>query len=640
MISKSYLTILLLSLCSGLFAQFGSSGGGGFGGIGSRGGGGAPANQSAVESDTIAVQYFFQDNIELLLSYKDTLLDNYYEQYDPARQRVLDYAQLGNLGTPHMAQFYQPRWHKDLDIGFHQFDLYKIDHQDLRFYKTEKPFSDLYFAQGPGQQNTFFKAKFTRDFSEGLNFSIDYARMNNDGQFKSQNAINTNLALGFWYQSENKKYNSFITYTSNTHDITDNGGVQIDNLNDANQERVFNIPVFLRDASTYHVSRSVAYSHQYNLAGKPDSVEARPQRNYKIHHDLVYNTNKYKYADGTPPDDTIYYEHLLLDTRGLRYYFEDNSLENTFSISTSKSGSKTQRDFLKLGIAHQIHFLRQEPNDSTVNHILLQGQWNFAPSERMNVKTHFMYNLLANFGDYRMGGDLYLDLKKVGNFEASLVNQLYSPSLVQQQMYISEQLLWQNNFDKTLETNLSATYRIPKIGFSATGQYHLINKLIYFDTLAFPRQSDELINVLQLAIQQNFKIGSIHLDNTLALQTSTSDVVRLPELYSKHNLYYEGKVFRDRMLLRLGLDLRMVNAYKAKYYQPLIGQFHLQDSQTIPFYPAVDAYTSFKVQHFRFFVRAENLTRLLDTSTLYYQVAGYAQPYFFIKFGLSWQLLN
>lgn len=612
---------------------------GGFGGIGSSGGG-APQQQSAVESDTIAVQYFFQDNIERLLSFKDTLLDNYFEQYDPARQRVIDFAQLGNLGTPTIAQFYQPRWHNDLDIGFHQFDLYKIEHKDLRFYKTEKPFSDLYFTQGPGQQNTFFKAKFTRDFSEGLNFSIDYKRMNNDGQFKSQAAVHTIFATGFWYQSKNKKYNSFLTYTSNAHDIQNNGGIDIDALTATNQERIFNIPVFLRNSETYHVSRSVAYNQQYNLVGKPDSAQARPQRNFKLHHGITFTRDRYKFFDSDPPADTIFYEHLLVDDRGLRYYFDNRTLENSFSISTSKSGSATQRDFLKVGIDHQIHFLQQEPLDSTVNHIILRGQWNFAPSERMNVKTHLMYNALANFGDYRVGGDLYLDFKKAGNFEASLVNQLYSPTLLQQQMFISEQALWNNNFAKSLETNLSATYRLPQVGLTITGQYHLINKMIYFDSLAFPRQTGDLVNILQLAVQQNFRLRGFHLDNTIAVQTSTSDVVRLPELFSKHNLYYEGKIFSDRMLLRVGLDLRMVNAYKAYYYQPLIGQFHLQDNQTIPFYPAVDAYTSFKVQHFRFFVRAENLTRFLDESTLYYQVAGYAQPYFFIKFGLSWQLLN
>jgi hypothetical protein len=610
---------------------------GGFGSIGSSGG---AQQQSAAESDTIAVQYFFPDNVDLLYSFKDTLLNNYFEQYDPTRQQVIDYAQLGNLGTPTIAQFYQPRWHKDLDIGFHQFDLYKIDHEDLRFYKTDKPFSDLYFTQGPGQQNTFFKAKFTRDFSEGINFSIDYKRMNNDGQFKSQAAINTNLAFGFWYRGKNDKYDGFLTYTSNTHDIEDNGGIPIDDLTQANQERVFNIPVFLRSANTYHVSRSVAYNQQYNLAGAPDSAQVQTQRNFKLHHSITYKNNRYKFSDTDPPADSIYYKHLLLDDRGLRYYFEDRSIENSFAISTSKSGSDTQRDFLKVGIEHQLHFLEQEPLDSSINHVILRGQWNFAPSDRMNVKTHLMYNLLANIGDYRIGGDLYLDFKKVGNFEASLVNQLYSPTLLQQRMIISEQTLWQNNFDKTLETNLSATYRIPKLRFSVTGQYHLINKLVYFDTLALPRQSGDLINVLQLAIQQNFKLRNFHLNNTVAVQASSSDVLRLPELFSKHNLYYEGKIFKDRMLLRLGLDLRMVNAYKAYYYQPLIGQFHLQEQQTIPFYPALDAYTSFKVQHFRFFVRAENLTRFLDESTLYYQVAGYAQPYFFIKFGLSWQLLN
>ncbi|MFT7606476.1 MAG: hypothetical protein ACI8VT_004079, partial [Saprospiraceae bacterium] len=236
-------------------------------------------------------------------------------------------------------------------------------------------------------------------------------------------------------------------------------------------------------------------------------------------------------------------------------------------------------------------------------------------------------------------GELFLDFKKAGTFKATAINQLYSPALMQQRMFISEQLLWKNDFDKTFETSLSATYSLPKLRFSATGQYHLLNNLIYFDTLAFPKQTGTPVSILQLIVNQGFKVWKLHLDNTIALQTTTEDVIRLPSFFSKHNLYFEGKIFKKIMLLRIGLDLRLVKSYYADYYQPLIGQFHLQDFQEVELYPVVDAYTSFKIKNLRFFLRGENLNQLLENK-IYYQAGGYAQPYFTIKFGVSWQLLN
>jgi len=567
--------------------------------------------------------------------------------YNISIQRIIDHAQLGNLGTAILPQYYESRSHKGLDIGLHQYDLYRIQYQDIAFYKTDKPFSDLSFAQGPSQQDTYFKAKFTRDFAKGLNFSVDYKRMNNLGQFKSQAAINTAFGIGLWYHHPNNKYDSFITYTSNTNEIQDNGGINRSLISTVDVDRVFNIPVFLRSANTFYVSREYAYTQHYKLLGgsttrdSTGKVQTQPKRNITLSHDLVFKTNDYKFYDTEPPADSVYYgENLLIDTRGLRYFIEDNSIENTFAVSTSKSGKGRQRDLLKVSLEHQLHFLNQEPKDSTINQLILGGQWNFAPSERLKLRTHLSYNLWDNFGDYRLGGDLFFDFKKVGNFKASFVNQLYSPSLIQQRMLISEQTLWDNDFQKTLETSLSATYSIPKLRFRATGQYHLLNQLIYFDTLATPIQTGAPVSILQLVLQQDFKLWKFSLDNTLALQTSTEDVIRLPGIFSKHSLYFEDRIFKNKvMLFRLGLNLRLVKSYFANTYQPLIGQFHLQDDQQLDLYPAVDAYVTFKVKTFRFFVRAENLTQLL-TNDLYYQAGNYAQPYMTIKFGLSWYLLN
>ncbi len=625
---------LFLNLSLG-FAQFP-------GGAGS-GGNSTPAQQDPVEPDTFDVRFFYQDNIGILQSFSDTLLNSYLEHYDPARQRDVDHAQLGNLGTAINPQLYESRNHLGLDVGFHQYDLYKIQYKDLPFYKTKKPFTNLYFAQGPTQENTYFKGQFTRNFANGINFSVDFKRMNNQGQFKSQAVINNALGIGFWYHSKKGKYNAFLTYISNANDVEDNGGINAEGLSQANTERVFNIPVFLRTAETFHLNREYAYTHQYNLLGKPDTAsQAGSGRNFIISHDFIYRTKSFKFYDTNPlpENDTImYYDHLLVDTRGLRYFIRDNSVNNVFALATSKAGEASQRDLLKVSLEHQLHFLNQEPNDSTINHLILGGQWNFAPSDRLKIQTHLNYNLWANFGDYRLGGKLYFDLKKAGIFKASIINQLYSPSLIQQQFYVTEQLLWQNNFDKTFETNLSATYSLPQFRFSATGQYHLLNNLIYFDTLAFAKQISAPVNILQLIVKQNFKVWNLHLDNTVALQTTTEDVIRVPSVFSKHNLYFEGRVFKKIMLLRIGMDLRLVKSYFANYYQPLIGQFHLQDTQEVELYPVVDAYTSFKIKNFRLFVRAENLNQLLENK-LYYQVGGYAQPYLTIKFGVSWQLLN
>src|SRR5690606_26113024 len=127
----------------------------------------------------------------------------------------------------------------------------------------------------------------------------------------------------------------------------------------------------------------------------------------------------------------------------------------------------------------------------------------------------------------------------------------------------------------------------------------------------FPRQQGLPISILQLIVDQNFKLGNFHLDNSVILQSASEDEIRLPEFYSRHSLYFEGNIFKRVMLLRVGFDLRMSSDYYANYYQPLVGQFHIQDRENILFYPATDVFLTLKVKTFRFFVKGENITQLV-----------------------------
>ena len=134
-------------------------------------------------------------------------------------------------------------------------------------------------------------------------------------------------------------------------------------------------------------------------------------------------------------------------------------------------------------------------------------------------------------------------------------------------------------------------------------------------------------------------MGSFHLDNTVALQQATEDFVRLPDIYSKHSLYYAGKWFKV-LDVRVGVDLRFNNSFYAPYYNPVTGQFQLQDRREVEFYPAADAFFSMRVTKFRAFFKWENATAALITDQLFYQTAYYAFPSAVFRLGIKWRFLN
>ncbi len=237
---------------------------------------------------------------------------------------------------------------------------------------------------------------------------------------------------------------------------------------------------------------------------------------------------------------------------------------------------------------------------------------------------------------------MFISLKKVGELHLQAVNQLYAPSLMSSRFYVFQKEMWKNDFNKTLETSLSGTYTLPEFHFSITGQYHLISDLIYFDNKSLPRQSGAF-SVFQFMLRKNFHLGVLHLENWAGLQQSTSDILRLPNVYTKHSLYLEGKIFKKVMLTRIGVDARLTGSYDPAGYHPLTGQFFLHDAQTLPFTPLLDAFLSIKVKTFRFFIKIENLLSF-PYQQYYYQTADYPLPFGLgnggLRFGVAWRLVD
>lgn len=613
---------------------------------------GSESGQNEVEVDTFEIFYFFADNPNQEIPFSDSTLGGYFHQYDPARRRDLDYRHLGNLGSAHEPIVFGAAWRRGFDIGLHQYDLYMTPGAEMPYYRIERPFSQVSYTQGSEQADGYTTAQFSRNFANGLNYSIDYKRitqLGTQGQYPNQNNRNTAFTNGLWYESRNGRYDGFFSFAANTIQQEDNGGILVEPL--AGGEfggSPSSAGVFLGTARTRHAHREAMYTHYYRFGGGQDSIRGT-RRSYTISHQAIFSNSTYKYYDeyDESQDSSFYHTFpaLLPDPRGTRLYFKHRKLENAFRLATFKLDSRgqgrarNQRDLLELGAVHTLHQLEEAGADSTLNNLFLTGKYRFNPNERLRINLYGHFGLWDNAGDYRAEGNLFFDFKKAGSLALSAVNQLYSPTLMEHRLYLSEQQVYRNNFDKTLSTTLSGAYALPQFKLELRGSYHLLNNYIYFDTLGLPQQTGIPISIAQLIIKKGFRIGSFHLDNVVALQQATEDFIRLPAIYSKHSFYYAGQWFKV-LDVRVGLDLRFNDSFFAPYYNPVTGQFQLQDSREVEFYPAADAFFSMRVTKFRAFVKWENATAALITGRLFYQTAYYAHPSSAFRLGLKWRFLN
>ena len=590
-------------------------------------------------ADTSHIFYFYPDNPYDQLPFNDTLLDARFSQFDPARKQNVDYFTLGNLGSAHHPIFYDAYDREGFDIGLHQFDLYKA--QQLKYYVVETPYSEAFYSQGGDQEDSYFKANFSRNFTGGLNFSLNYSRINNIGTYTRAKSRNTSLALGMWLHKP--RYDGFLTYINNVIQQQDNGGIQSDTFfNKDNYERRVIIPINLETANTRHADESVTFTQHLKLRKTNDSIDVASKRNFRLNHTISWQTLDYKFDDESVLDDSTYYGQQLVDYRGLRQYIGANNLSNYFGLATFKSKDGTgiiqNRDNFEVGIKHRIYFLNQEGEDRrSVNNLMLMGKFSFVPNNKFSIKANGHFCIWDNAGEYKVNGLLDLNLENAGKLSIGLKQQRYAPSLVQNRTYISQIQMWNNDFVKPIETKLTGAYTIPFVDIEVNGNYHLINNPVYFDTLATAQQFDGAVNIVQLLFRKNLKFWKFHLDNTVAIQNSSEDVIRVPNFYTKNSLYFEGLIFRKKvLLLRMGLDLRMASDFYVPSYSAVVGQFHLQDDQIQKLYPIVDFAMSFKVSRFRGFVRLDNITSYL-TDRVYYTT--HLQPLYENSFraGLTWR---
>lgn len=570
----------------------------------------------------------------------DTLPDRDFRMYDPARKSLIDWGTLGNLGSSARPLLFENEALRGFDVGVHAFDLYRLEPNDLRFYRNRRAFSDVNFGQGAKQDDGMFNARFARTFEGGANFSLDYRSINHLGQYRYQRDKHNALVFGIWLPV-GKRYDGFLIYSTNVLRQQENGGIVSDTVfSDASFAGPISAAVRLPDqrALTRNTDQTLQLTQHLKFAGAKDERKRALRATYTV----AWSKMTFKFSDAGLEQDSLFFDTFLVDKRGIRNFLSLQRIDNTFTLSTFKTKNRGRpSDVLAIGLAHSYFDLYQEPRDSTFSNLFGTADFSITPSENFTLKAQGALGLLSNFGEYQVKGEIAFGLGKAGKFRAGLLSQRRPPSLLHHRLFVSKRLMWQNDFEKPVENTLFASYALPLIGLELTAKTHLINNYLYYDQSGVAAQTTSPLQVVQFIASENFNVGSFVCENTVALQQSNrSDVLRLPTWFTKNSLYFSKKVFKNNLELNIGADFRMNSDFQPDGYQPLTWQFHLQDSLSQKPYPWLDAFLTFKIQSFRGYVRYENALSLFHKSDVFYQTANYPQPFNTFRIGLAWRFMD
>lgn len=604
-------------------------------------------NKAKIIGDTTKVYYTYLSNPTERLLVDSSLYE--FEDIDPTWNKREWWISLGGLlGTPTFDVVYQPKLRGGFRIGLEQFDQYRLHRDDVKYYqiKDNRPYTDLYYSQ-INQKNNLIKADFAHKFSDHFYLALQYNLSNQTGFFKRQRLRNQNVGGTLRYFSKHGKYHGYLSFLTNAVKHEDNGGVTVDSLIGLSDAFLGEQAVNSLQAGTNYNLTELSYTHfLYN--SKVDSGTTKAASN-EWSHRITYQFNRYKFFDNQPPTDNSLYGVASVNPRGIRQFIRHQLLENELSFRQAIGGNlQTAPLWVKGYVRHSWNSVFQEPIHFDIHNIsaglIAQNNPQFKFKYRVEGRLTWAERQLDFFVKGRVGYDMGI----LGYLEGQALFQRYQPNLIDRQLYVSWDRVWDYNliFQQIQELNFggSYTYKIDKKGWGINFKGELLNHTltnwVYYDSSQV-HQADESINILQLKLQGNFKIWKIHLDNQVVWQPvlAGQQYFRVPQFLFKHNVYLQSYLFKKSMLAKIGVLFYYHTPYKADGYAPLTGTFYNQNRFVTNMDPRLDLYVSFRIWQFRFYIRGENLLNFVYQRN-YFTAYRHPVTNFVVRFGISWRLFD
>ncbi len=679
-------TIALLGslLISGLFAhaqdptaRYRNMGGGG-------GGGGKGDSLQHRKEDTITINFRFLDSSRL--QRLDSSLDFSKKVPQPPT-----YINLGNMGTPARNLVFSPNMISGWDAGWHALDLYVFRPEDTRFYNTTKPYSELGYLLG-AKTEQIIDLLHTQNVLPNWNMAFEYRLINSPGSFQNQNSNHNNYRFSSWYQSPNKRYQSFFILVGSKLQVSENGGlVDFRRLDSANSLGSETVPVWLGNnltagtsnpfsttinTGTRYTNATYLLRQQYDL-GQKDSIVTDTSviplfyPRLRLEHTLSYTTYHYRYVDqySTISDpaytiDSAYYanNYQLKYIPPVGSFFREthwHDLTNDFSIYQFPD-SKNPQQFIKLGASLQLlrGIYDTVPWGVVMVTKRLSESNEFVHAEYRNKTRNRKWDIEAYGKLYLTGLDAgdynaYISLqrlisRKIGYLQVGFQNVNRTPSSVfDAASPFFYDTLRTTHFLKENTTNIFASLDMPRYHLQLKGAYYLMSNYAYFADYFKERQQGALFNLLQVTAQKDIVLHNHWKWHATVIlqQVAGSSPVHVPLIISYNKIGYEGSFGFRNLNINFGLEIRYVSGYQADGYSPLSGQFFSQSDSTIRQHvPDMTPYLSIRIRGFTAYIRTENVNTFspntLGFTNNNFVAPNYPSPGLLIRFGFFWSFIN
>lgn len=571
-----------------------------------------------------------------------------WHSFDPLDRHPgkTEYARLHNVGTA--AHSLQPtrRTNIGFDAGFHAYDPYLLSADSIIFLNAPLAYTDVSYSQGPTSEDGIFSGTLARRFGKGTDFRIEALRIYNFGAYTHLANHHSSLRLGIRYLNPSGRYSITLLHGNHIIDQEDNGGIRTDTLYGVkNYEQEINIPVFLTTAETRYRITDYQVAQAYAVAGK---VDRDSLGRLIFFHRLRWQDRSFKFSDPSPAADSLFYGIFQTDQRGIRQFTTWTTLSNTAEFLASWRSSGGTSISFQGGLEHRLHRWNNEVMSADIHNLLVLGELNMRWRDQADIWGRTQIDLGEQAGSWLVEGGIGFQTDRLGDLKAGILLSQRFPDLIQEQLVISQRLAYDREWLKPQQQSVFGSLRIKPVGLSAGVHLGLLTNAIIFTAPGVPEQVTETVAVNQIWIKHHLRVWLLHLNNTVSFQSSNEDRIRYPDWVTRHQLYYEGRWFKRTLRTQIGLEARLISPWTPYAYQPVSGQFTLQDQTNEDWYPQLDGYFSMERLGFRAYLQFENIGRTIfgwtepamngmDIPRQFSTVSGYPQPEMWMRWGVAFR---
>ncbi|MEA5459838.1 putative porin [Arcicella sp. LKC2W] len=599
-----------------------------------------------------STRYFLEEDVvnnRKRLYNIDTIIDGIHNYNFVQRNKNL-YQDLGNLGTAIRPVFYKAPEQIGTLLGYDAFTLYTFKPNQVRYYNTKSPFTNIIYVPGGGEQD-LLQFELSRNIDSLWNVGLNVQRITANKTLVDQTSTGDNSSIGHWdfmvhsnYQTKNKKYSLLAYFNLSDHNSNDQGGVVLESGRDYQGMLALadNRPT-LTVASTRDNSYNLHVYHEY--VG---------YKAFQIFQTLDYQTRRVRFGDKgfSAAWQTGFYPYAFKKNLETPYrYAADTSITNNVVLDSLYNESKYSNFEAKTGIKgfykgfnYRMHLrtrifnytnpLKSAYNISNKNENFL-GLW----------LNQYFKDSTRVFGEVEFSTDLK-NLRINGEFQGKWLNVggsfISTPATLVQQRTYNNGFRWTGELDNVKTTNVYAytNLKFKQLVLRPSADITKVSSYTYFDTLAYVQQSKKDIEIYRVGLGFDFRKGHFSTTNQIYYTTTGDEdnLMRIPKLFINSRVAFD-LLYRKKLFIQTGLEFHYKSSYYADAYMPAIQQFHLQDKQLIEGYLQADAFADMRINRVRIFLKFAHVNKgLLGNG--YYASPGFAGMGRVLAFGVHWLLFD